>query len=80
MQVGNQLASRSVLLAMLAAALGGTWAIEQPGSSSLDWYPRLEAFLAASTQPVYKVGWWARHYMALTPNLSLIKRCLNLIF
>lgn len=66
---GNTLASRTVLLCMLATALGGSWAIEQPGSSYFGWYPRLEAFLAKLAMRTYKTAWWARHYGALTPML-----------
>ena len=64
--LGNLLASRSILLAMLATALNGTWFLEQPGSSLL-WLPRMEH---------------TRHYGALTPKLAMamwIDVCLDLI-
>ena len=42
--------------------------IEQPASSRLPWFPRFERMLEKI--PVFRVGWWMRHYGGLTPNLS----------
>lgn len=54
---------------MLVTCLKGTWMIEQPASSRLVWYPRWEKFLASSWMRVWRVGWWSRHYGALSPML-----------
>ena len=70
--LGNCLASRSILLTMLATALGGTWILEQPGSSLMQWLLRME-HLRVHGIPHYVVQWWARHYGALTPKLVLGK-------
>jgi len=70
--LGNLLASRSILLAVLATALNGTWILEQPGSSLLQWLPRMEHLRVHGVRH-FEVHWWARHYGALTPKLVLVK-------
>ncbi|CAL1128724.1 unnamed protein product [Cladocopium goreaui] len=70
-QVGNCLLSRVVLLQYLVTCLGGTWATEQPSSSRLPWYPRWEEFMLRVR--AWRVGWWARHYGALSPQLAITK-------
>ena len=67
-QEGNMLLARSILLCYLCMALGGTWMIEQPASSRLPWFPRFEKMLLKVR--AWRVGWWARHYGALTPMLG----------
>lgn len=62
------LLARSILLCYLCMALGGTWMIEQPASSRLPWFPRFEKMLLKVR--AWRVGWWARHYGALTPMLG----------
>ena len=42
--------------------------VEQPASSRLVWYPRWEALVAKLN--MFRVGWWARHYGALSPQLG----------
>ena len=71
-QVGNQLASRSILLALLCWALHGCWAIEQPRNSRLKVFPRWERFLMISAMRSWWTAWWARHYSALTPSLEYL--------
>ena len=63
---------RAILLCILSTCLGATWLVEQPASSRLVWYPRWERFLASAWMKVFRVGWWSRHYGALSPILSLI--------
>ena len=60
--------SRSVLIALLTTAMGGTWMIEQPGSSRAKWYPRVEHLLLKVKS--YRVGWWMKHYGSLSPLLG----------
>lgn len=67
LQDGNRLLSRTILLCFMVACRGGTFMIEQPASSRLPWNPRFEYMLEKI--PVYRVGWWMRHYGSLTPNL-----------
>ena len=67
-RVGNCLASRSVLLAGLMQMLGGCWFIEQPASSRLIWYPRFEWLSHSAWSTTWQIGWWARHFKALTPK------------
>ena len=67
-QVGNQLLSCSILLAMLVTALGGCYMIEQPGSSRLPLYPRWEQWVFTKDIVIWTAAWWARLYGALTPK------------
>lgn len=69
-KVGNCLLSRSILLAMLVVALGGAYAIEQPGSSRLPLYPRWEQWIYTKGVTTWMAAWWARLYGALTPYLG----------
>lgn len=66
-RLGNCLMSRAILLACLADCLGGTFILEQPASSRITIYPRFE-WLVAKSRFIFRVGWWARHYGALTPK------------
>ena len=77
-EVGNTLLSRTILLSLLCTCLAGTWMIEQPASSRLIWYPRFEWFLACKWMKVWRVGWWSRHYGALSPSLGCLQ--LKLLF
>ena len=65
---GNCCASRSILLAALMQMLGGCWFIEQPASSRLAWYPRFEWLCRSLWSKAWQIGWWARHFKALTPK------------
>ena len=65
--VGNRLMSRTLLLCALVEALGGVCLVEQPASSRIVWYPRFE-WLVRKCHRMWMVGWWARHYGALTPK------------
>lgn len=72
-KVGNCLLSRSVLLCFLTTCLNSVWMIEQPASSRLPWFPRMEHLLMSVK--TWRVGWWAKHYGALSPWLGrAIKR------
>ena len=66
-RVGNCLMSRSLLLALLCWCLGGTFLLEQPGSSRITLYPRFD-WLVARVPNLWRCAWWARHYGALTPK------------
>ncbi|CAK9078374.1 unnamed protein product, partial [Durusdinium trenchii] len=48
--------------------LGGCWFIEQPASSRLAWYPRFEWLCRSLWSKAWQIGWWARHFKALTPK------------
>ena len=48
--------------------LGGCWFIEQPASSRLIWYPRFEWLSHSAWSTTWQIGWWARHFKALTPK------------
>jgi len=65
---GNLLVSRSILISYLVACLGGAFMIEQPASSRLCWYPKFEELLRKLR--IWRVGWWSRHYGALSPTLT----------
>lgn len=69
-QEGNNLLSRAILICMLVVALGGVFLVEQPASSRLPWYPRWENFVRKIK--MWRCGWWAMQYGALTPSLGLI--------
>lgn len=68
-QLGNCLASRTILLCLLCSALRGKFYLEQPGSSLLGWFPRME--MLTSTVRLWLGCWWGRHYGALTPTLGV---------
>ena len=70
--VGNLLASRSILLIMVATCLRLRWYLEQPGSSIINWYPRFEDLVTMF--PCWQAAWWQRHYKSLTPILGLLER------
>ena len=38
---------RTILLCLLTTVLGGTWCLEQPGNSCLEYYPKFRDFLTA---------------------------------
>ena len=80
LQDGNCLLSRVVLLCMLCTCLAGTWFIEQPASSRLVWYPRWESFLVSKWLRVWRVGWWSRHYGALSPLLGSLCNIVRLLY
>ena len=66
---GNLLVSRSCLLCALIAALGGSlWLNSQPlqGCHGIHASNGFHPFMK-----MWRVGWWARHYGALSPQLGL---------
>lgn len=47
----NTLVSRFALLVLLAVARGAFWLVEQPGSSLMEWHPRIAAVRAMGLRP-----------------------------
>ncbi len=74
----NTMVSRCLLLAYLAVCLGGCFMIEQPASSRLPWYPKFEEF--SMRVKLWRVGWWSRHYGALSPILAFFLLINALLF
>ncbi|CAL1145636.1 unnamed protein product [Cladocopium goreaui] len=69
----NTMASRTCLLCLLTTALGGTWAVEQPELSVLEYFPPFLALLTAlykayGETAVYRAKWYMLHYGSLTPK------------
>ncbi|CAE7276232.1 unnamed protein product [Symbiodinium sp. CCMP2592] len=69
----NKLLERSVLLIYLVTALGGTWFLEQPSQSVLEYYPTfrkmlLDLFNVQGGDAVFDTRWWMCQYGAPTPK------------
>ncbi|CAE7246780.1 unnamed protein product, partial [Symbiodinium sp. CCMP2456] len=60
----NCLTSRSILICLLVCCLGGTFLLEQPGSSLMRYYFRW-VWLRQKI-PVFRVAWWMKMYGAPT--------------
>lgn len=70
----NALLERVICLMMLVSAVRGTWCLEQPGSSVLEFYPAFLHFITyhyrffRTTQSVWKVKWWMGCYGGKSPK------------
>ncbi|CAK9063094.1 unnamed protein product [Durusdinium trenchii] len=62
----NCMCARSVLIALLIAARGGTFFVEQPGGSYMEYYDKMQWLF--DRLPVYKVRWWMGHYGHVSPK------------
>ncbi|CAE7339844.1 unnamed protein product [Symbiodinium sp. CCMP2456] len=74
-QASNMLLERSVLLIYLVTGLGGTWFVEQPNQSVLEYYPTFRKMLMdlfnvrdEMLQLVYDTKWWMCHYGSASPK------------
>ncbi|CAE7202557.1 unnamed protein product [Symbiodinium necroappetens] len=64
---------RSTILMYLVTVVGGVWLVEQPGGSSLEYYPCFRDLLRAHWDvsgpcSVFRVSWWVAHYGSQTPK------------
>ncbi|CAE7261921.1 unnamed protein product [Symbiodinium sp. CCMP2592] len=65
----NMMLERTTLLLLLATALQGCWVVEQPGSSTLEYYPCFRYVLCKlaevhGSMAVSRVSWWMSAYGA----------------
>ncbi|CAJ1410660.1 unnamed protein product [Effrenium voratum] len=67
---GNCMACRCSMLCFLIAVTGSTFALEQPRSSLLFQYSRMQ-FLACSV-PVWRIAFWMGTFGSKTPKRSLV--------
>ncbi|CAE7235718.1 unnamed protein product [Symbiodinium natans] len=69
----NQLLERSVLLIFLVTSLRGTWFLEQPRGSCLEFYPTfrklfMALYITRDRPAVFRVSWWMGHFASATPK------------
>ncbi|CAJ1430186.1 unnamed protein product [Effrenium voratum] len=69
----NVMLERTALLCLLVSCCQGTWLLEQPNGSVLEFYPKWRTVLnnmvaAKGLQAVHRAAWWMHHYGAKTPK------------
>ncbi|CAK9117801.1 unnamed protein product [Durusdinium trenchii] len=69
----NAMLERTLYLMVVVVCLGGTFVLEQPRNSNMEFYPAFVEFLrlcylCQNGSSVFRVGWWMSHYDARTPK------------
>ncbi|CAL1131298.1 unnamed protein product [Cladocopium goreaui] len=68
-QLANGMASRTCLLCLLTLIQGGSYMVEQPGSSCMPHYKRFVWLSRVSK--VFRIAWWMAHYSSPSPKRHL---------
>ena len=76
-QEGNELTSRTLVLALICAALGVWWVLEQPKGSLLERHPLFQRILAL--MPVYRASLQMRTYGHATDKPTWLYSSTHLI-